>query len=192
MYLVVIQAFGIYNRGDEITNTTTIAQILASEFARCVVSVSGNPSPPPVAPNFFSGFIALGTGSTSFVEMVGSGYARVAATFGPIFGASSINTSAANFNATGTWPTQTQFGLYDASGNLLLWWTDTTPSTLTNGQQISVHVGDFKITCKDLTNAPNTASVIFAPGASVGSLIGGVNVVAGVPVQVASGQIGAM
>lgn len=192
MYLVVIAAFGIYNRGDQITNSTTIAQILASEFAKYVVSVSGTPVTPPVAPNFFAGFLALGTGSTTFVEMVGSGYARVAATFGPLFAGSSVNTSAANFNATGTWPTQTQLGLYDASGNLILWWTDTTPSTLTNGQQISVHIGDFAIVCKDLLTPPNAASVIFAPGASVGSMIGGVNVVAGVPVQVASGQIGAM
>lgn len=159
------------------------------------------------ASNFISGNLALGTGSTSFVELVGEGYARLPITFSPIgtYGLTH-NVSGLTFAATGTWPTARQFGIFNSNGDLLLWWANPNPQTISAGQTLTIGGACFALTFRDLVNPPQAASVIFAPNtAGIASaavtagpqapwpgFISTETVTSGVALQVAAGQLGAM
>ena len=143
--------------------------------------------------NFLSGFLALGTGGPgSFTELVGTGYARQAVTFGPLVGATATLLNGVTFASGGTWPTATQHGLYDASGNLLMWWNIKGIVTLASGQTVSFDIGAMNLTLPCAFNAAPAASVILAPGAVIGTNKSGAPVYAGVALQIAAGQVGAM
>lgn len=190
MYLIVVNPFLGYNRGDMITNSTLIAQYLASAYALNVVVINPNGAVIPAMPNFLDdGYIGLGSGSTTFVEMVGTGYARKSIDLGPVVAGRVSNLAASAFSAGGTWLQATQYAIYDASGNLLFWWLNPAPFTLTNGGSSAVPAGLFQLIFPDLITPPVSASVIFAPGASIAS-VGSATVVSGVATQVANGQIG--
>jgi hypothetical protein len=90
---------------------------------------------------FFTGYLALGSGSSSFTELSGNGYARQAITMDTLNLPGNVtNTNAVVFTATGTWLAATQFALYDAStsGNRVMWWNKTDPFILTSGNAHSV------------------------------------------------------
>ena len=143
--------------------------------------------------NFLTGFLGLGTGGPgAFTELTGTGYARQAVTFGPIVGATTTLLGGVTFAATGTWPTATQHALYDASGNLLMWWNVKAPATLASGQTVSFDLGAMGLTFPAIFSGPTVASVIFAPGAAIGATRGGATIFAGVAIQIAAGQVGVM
>lgn len=139
-------------------------------------------------PNFLTGLLALGTGSSSFAELIGTGYARQAITFSGIAGASCVSIPGQTFACAGTWSQITQFGIFSATGSLLFWWNKTDPMTVASGATLTAPV--FSITMPDLMGASPAASLIYAPGAVVGT-VNGLPLIAGAPLQVASLQIGA-
>jgi hypothetical protein len=71
---------------------------------------------------FYSGLLALGTGSGStFVEMVGSGYAQKAVNFGtPDQSGRSLCLSVASWTPGVAWPGVTQLAVVDVSGAVLV------------------------------------------------------------------------
>lgn len=192
MYLVVTIAFSTYKRGDVISNSTTIAAILASSNAANVVEVSPSGVVVPTLPNFVTGYLALGTGTTTFAELTGAGYARQAITFGPIILGNTFNSTAAAFTAGGTWPAQTQIGVYDAvtGGNLLFWYVDSTPATLTNGQTIPNPIGSIDLVFPDLFAPAGSAATVFPIGGQIANLLpNAVPVKAGVNLSYSTGVL---
>jgi hypothetical protein len=200
VYLVVLKAFGIYNCGDIITDQHIIIAILCSSDAVNVAQVAANGAIVDVIgsrglvskaslPQFFSGFLALGSGTATFVELTGSGYARQAISFGPLVAGRVTNSASTPFAATGTWAKATQYGLYDASGNLLIWWTNTAPFTLTNGQTSPIAQCVFALKFTDLVSAPQTATALIYPPSTTVGLIGSVSITSGVSIQIANGVL---
>lgn len=146
-----------------------------------------------MAGNFFSGFLALGTGaSTAFVEMTGAGYARQAVTFGPVSGAVTVSQGGLTFAAGAPWTASTQYGLYDASGNLIFWWNRTDPAAVASAATFTLPAGALSLAMPDLMSAPPTASLVFAPGSAVGTANNGNPVFSGVAIQISAGQVGAL
>lgn len=79
---------------------------------------------------FFTGFLGLGTGSTAFTEMTGTGYARQAVSFTPLKGGRSQIEFVPDFPGWQTFAAPpTQYGLFDSAGNLLLWWRNVSVSS---------------------------------------------------------------
>jgi hypothetical protein len=87
----------------------------------------------------FSGYWVLGTGTTSFVEQTGTGYARQAVTLQVTSARRTQNTAALQFSATGTnWGVITQAGFSaTATSPVLFWFTKAVPVTVTNGNSFS-------------------------------------------------------
>ncbi len=187
MYLIVNVPFGIYNRGDQISDSILMAQVLASPYSANVVEVNPNGFVPPVLPDFVDGFLALGTGTTSFVEMVGSGYARQSITMGPLVSGAVANSEAATFNATGVWPSATQFALCDINNVVLMWWQNNSPFTLTNGGAETVGIGGIDLSFPDLFDPPFASIEQYSAGTQIGTAQVGSPVTANAPLQVASG-----
>lgn len=187
MYLIVNVPFGIYNRGDQISDPILIAQILAGPYAPNVVEVNPNGFIPPVLPNFVIGFLALGTGSTTFVEMVGSGYSRQAITMSPIKNGETANQTAATFSATGTWPQATQIALCDGNNAILMWWANQSPFTLTNGISNTVAYASVVLSFPDLVAPPFASIEQYASGTQIGNAQVGTPITAYSALQVASG-----
>lgn len=192
MYLIVVNPFGIYSRGDTISDSGIIAQVLSSGYSANVVEVDNTGGGSPSLPNFLDGgSIGLGTGTTSFAELTGPGYSRQSITLGPIFGGKFKNTTSAIFSATGTWPTAKQYGIFDSGGNLLLWWKVDSYFTLTGGQSSNVYIGDIRITAPDLYTLPVSTLIFFQAGSKFGSTIDGRVVTSGEYLQVSSGVLAA-
>lgn len=146
-----------------------------------------------MAVNFFSGFLAKGTGSASFVEVVAPGYARAPVAFGPIVTGTTVNVSAFDtvvFLATAPWPTVTQEGLFDTLGNLLMWWPMAANVTLNAGGLMSVPSGSINLYF-DAVNTSPLATLQFVAG-SVPAIRPGVgNVTTAEALQVAAGVLSA-
>ena len=140
--------------------------------------------------NFLSGFLALGTGGPStFTELTGTGYTRQAVTFGPLVGANTTLLNGVTFAAGGVWPSATQYGLYDASGNLLVWWNKRNPVALASGATHTTAGMSLRI--PDIALAAQAAALIFPPATVVGiEGVAGLPLTTGVAVQIANGQIG--
>ena len=123
-----------------------------------------------MATNFFSGFLALGTGSTTFQELVGTGYARVPVAFGPILGGTTANLSGFTFAASGTWPAATQLGLFGPSGNLALWWNRATPAfSLTSGQTFTLPTGALPLVIPSLLSQSPSVITQWAISSPIGT-----------------------
>lgn len=189
MYLVVVNPFLDYRRGDVITNSTLIAQYLASAYVPNVVLINPNGDVPPSLPDFLAGNLALGTGSTSFLELTGTGYSRKAITFGPMVVGRVSNRAASSFSAGGTWPSATQYAIYDASNNLMFWWLNPSPFTLTSGGSSGVSAGLFQLIFPDLVNPPVSATVFFNADAQIATMAPSTVVIAGSDLEENSGVL---
>ena len=99
-------------------------------------------------------YVALYTATPSDTgggtQCTGTGYARVAATFGAASGGSSSNSAAVDFGTAGAanWGTLTSFGIFDAStnGNLLYWGALTANKTPASGDNVKFAIGDLVVT----------------------------------------------
>jgi hypothetical protein len=97
-------------------------------------------------------YVGLSTASfgddNSGTELSGSGYARVAATFGAAASGTASNSAAIEFPAaTGSWGTVSHFGIFDAStaGNLLIHGAFTVSKTIASGDILKISTGDLDI-----------------------------------------------
>tara|TARA_E500000318_G_scaffold54908_1_gene51098 strand:+ start:438 stop:824 length:387 start_codon:yes stop_codon:yes gene_type:complete len=97
-------------------------------------------------------YVGLSTGSfgddNSGTELSGSGYGRIAASFGSAASGTASNDAAIEFSAaTGSWGTVSHFGLFDAStsGNLLIHGALTSSKVIETGDILKVAVGDMDI-----------------------------------------------
>jgi hypothetical protein len=127
----------------------------------------------------FSLSLALGSGSAAaFAELTGAGYARQTINFGPAVNGTIFNLSGITFSATGTWPGATQYGLFDASGNLDLWWNKKNPATLAAGQTHTLDKGAISIFLPDVAQWRGATLLQWPGGALVGS-VGGTPVYTG-------------
>lgn len=97
-------------------------------------------------------YVGLSTGSfaddNSGTELSGSGYARVAATFGAAASGTASNSAAIEFPAaTGSWGTVSHFGIFDAStaGNLLIHGAFTASKVIASGDILKINTGDLDI-----------------------------------------------
>lgn len=96
----------------------------------------------------FSGFIGLGTGSGSFTEQTGTGYARVAVTMSDVSNRRTSNVASATFSATATgWGTVTQYALFSAvSGGVpLIWWNKEIPVSVLNGNSLVLAASQLQL-----------------------------------------------
>lgn len=138
--------------------------------------------------NFFSGYLAKGSGSGSFVEINYPGYARQPVTFGPMANGQTGNVDQVAFTASAPWLPVTQDALFDANGNALLWWPTANTVTLGAGQSLNITPGAIRLFFAAIASAPNTILQI-----SVGSVPaikpGGLSVTALAALQVASGAL---
>lgn len=98
-------------------------------------------------------YVGLSTGSfnddNSGTELTGSGYARVAVSFGAAASGTASNDAAVEFSAaTGSWGTVSHFGIFDASsaGNLLIHGAFSASKSITTGDILRISVGDLDIT----------------------------------------------
>lgn len=97
-------------------------------------------------------YVGLSTASfaddNSGTELSGSGYARVAATFGAAASGTASNSAAIEFSAaTGSWGTVSHFGIFDAStaGNLLIHGAFTASKVIASGDILKINTGDLDI-----------------------------------------------
>jgi len=97
-------------------------------------------------------YVGLSTGAfgddNSGTELAGSGYGRVAASFGAASSGTASNDAAIEFSAaTGSWGTVSHFGLFDAStsGNLLIHGALTSNKVIETGDILKVAIGDMDI-----------------------------------------------
>ena len=97
-------------------------------------------------------YVGLSTGSfgddNSGTELSGSGYGRVAASFGAAASGTASNDAAVEFSAaTGDWGTVSHFGIFDAStaGNLLIHGSFTASKVIANGDILRIQTGDLDI-----------------------------------------------
>jgi len=97
-------------------------------------------------------YVGLSTASfaddNSGTELSGSGYARVAATFGAAASGTASNSAAIEFPAaTGSWGTVSHFGIFDAStsGNLLIHGAFTASKVIASGDILKINTGDLDI-----------------------------------------------
>jgi len=97
-------------------------------------------------------YVGLSTASfaddNSGTELSGSGYARVAATFGAAASGTASNSAAIEFPAaTGSWGTVSHFGIFDAStaGNLLIHGAFTASKTIASGDILKISAGDLDV-----------------------------------------------
>lgn len=97
-------------------------------------------------------YVGLSTGSfaddNSGVELSGSGYGRVAASFGAAASGTASNDAAIEFSAaTGDWGTVSHFGIFDAStsGNLLIHGSFTASKVIATGDILRIQTGDLDV-----------------------------------------------
>jgi hypothetical protein len=97
-------------------------------------------------------YVGLSTGSfgddNSGTELTGSGYARVAASFGAAASGTASNDAAIEFSAaTGDWGTVSHFGIFDASttGNLLIHGSFTASKVIATGDILRIQTGDLDV-----------------------------------------------
>lgn len=97
-------------------------------------------------------YVGLSTGSfaddNSGTELAGSGYGRVAASFGAASSGTASNDAAVEFSAaTGDWGTVSHFGIFDAStsGNLLIHGSFTASKVIANGDILRIQTGDLDV-----------------------------------------------
>lgn len=97
-------------------------------------------------------YVGLSTGSfgddNSGTELSGSGYARVAASFGAAASGTASNDAAIEFSAaSGDWGTVSHFGIFDASttGNLLIHGSFTASKVIATGDILKIATGDMDI-----------------------------------------------
>jgi hypothetical protein len=97
-------------------------------------------------------YVGLSTGSfgddNSGVELTGSGYGRVAASFGVAASGTASNDAAIEFSAaTGDWGTVSHFGIFDASstGNLLIHGSFTASKVIATGDILRIQTGDLDV-----------------------------------------------
>jgi len=154
---------------------------------------------PAWAQNAFVGYLAAGTGTGTFTEETGGGYARQAITFGPLANGATSNTAGATFGpATGAaWPTITEQAIYDAAtgGNLIAWWPLATPQTVAPGGTAPVAQGGIHLRLTDLAGVAS-GSPAYAEVWSAGTVFGmtgasgtGMPVTAGANISVAAGVL---
>lgn len=138
--------------------------------------------------NFFSGYLAKGYGSSSFVEINYPGYARQQVDFRPMSIGLTTNAARVAFSATQPWLPITQTALFDVYGNPFLWWNMPAPVTLGAGQSSVSNPGDIALYFDAAAQAP-TATLQYGIGAQVGILPGGIAVTALAPVQIVNGVL---
>ena len=97
-------------------------------------------------------YVWLPTGSfaddNSGPELSGSGYGRVAASFGAAASGTASNDAAVEFSAaTGDWGTVSHFGIFDAStaGNLLIHGSFTASKVIATGDILRIQTGDLDV-----------------------------------------------
>tara|TARA_S200002703_G_C3775048_1_gene238667 strand:- start:1084 stop:1470 length:387 start_codon:yes stop_codon:yes gene_type:complete len=97
-------------------------------------------------------YVGLSTGSfgddNSGTELSGSGYGRIAASFGSAASGTASNDAAVEFSAaTGDWGTVSHFGIFDAStsGNLLIHGSFTASKVIANGDILRIQTGDLDV-----------------------------------------------
>lgn len=97
-------------------------------------------------------YVGLSTGSfgddNSGTELSGSGYGRVAASFGAAASGTASNDAAIEFSAaTGDWGTVSHFGIFDAStaGNLLIHGSFTASKVIASGDILRIQTGDLDV-----------------------------------------------
>ncbi|MBS0644746.1 MAG: hypothetical protein JSS43_33175 [Proteobacteria bacterium] len=145
-------------------------------------------------PNFFDGYLALGSGSSQdFNEFLGSGYDRKSITFASVTVPGNFtNTTGATFSATGTWPPVTQAALIDASGHVLLFWQRRDARPLSSGATLLLAAGEISITVPDTTERQGEAGAFTYARGSVVGFEGDANpVYAGTNCKIVAGVISA-
>ncbi len=144
--------------------------------------------------DFLDGYLALGTGSgTTFTELTGSGYGRLAISLPALVNAATSLGSGVTFAASGTWPSATQKAVYDAvsGGNLLFFWNTKAPLTLASGATYTVVAGALSMTFPSLAALVPPASTLIAAGSVIGLTADGNLIYAGVTLQYTNGALAA-
>src|ERR1017187_246196 len=96
----------------------------------------------------FTGYLALGNGTTTFTEEAGTGYARQAITLSNLSSNRTSNTAAQTFTASGTnWTAVTQYALFATStgGSPLIWWLKVIPVTVANTTSMIVGAASLQL-----------------------------------------------
>ena len=148
-----------------------------------------------MAPNFFSGYLAQGTGGQyGFVENTATGYSRKAVTLSPLAGGS-VSHSAPVQYAAQVATTVTQRALYDASsgGNLIMWWNLANPITIPANGFDNIKSGAVSYAFPAHYNGMGTGSaeVDFTNGSAIGVTNDGLPIYAGHFLSVVNGTVAA-
>jgi hypothetical protein len=120
--------------------------------------------------NAFTGFLLLGTGSTTFVEETASSYSRQPITLTSVSAFRTVNIDAITFSSTtDDWQTVTQYGLaLTSDGPPLFWWTMLVPEAFADGYVFAL--APYQISL-------NFDAIIYEAGAvsqfNIGDIIGG-------------------
>ena len=124
---------------------SALSDYLENEILDHILSVGAYTMPSNV-------YVGLSTGSfaddNSGTELSGSGYGRVAASFGAAASGTASNDAAIEFSAaTGDWGTVSHFGIFDASttGNLLIHGSFTASKVIANGDILRIQTGDLDV-----------------------------------------------
>ena len=140
--------------------------------------------------NFLNGYLALGTGTTSFVEATDAGYARQAFSLPALLNAATADDRGMTFSGAGS--VVSQFGIYDAAtnGNLILWWNSNFLATLSATANMTVGPGQFQLLFPDLFGTKPSQAVIMAAGVQIGTVNATLPLYSGALIQFTAGQIG--
>lgn len=126
----------------------------------------------------FNGFIALGTGQSTFVEMIGSGYARQSIAMASQIDNSSVisNTNLIMFSPSAPWVNATQLGLYNLSGQLVMWWNWANPYTFLTTINRTIQIGRISLAVP----VPTIVGNISPASSALNGELSGAGVVAGI------------
>jgi hypothetical protein len=136
----------------------------------------------------YTGYLAVRTGTTTFVEQTGTGYARVAINL-DWAGNRVTNRAVATFTASGAdWGTGvTQFAIFSAitAGSQKFWWAISTPRKVANTKSYVVKATGLMLYFNDII-ARLGATSTWVSGNVIGQDNGGNPIKASNPITVAS------
>ena len=144
---------------------------------------------------FFTGYLAQGTGGVSgFTENTATGYARQPVTMSSLVNGN-CSLAAPVVTTAQAATTVTQRALYDAQtgGNLIMWWSLSSPPTIQIGGVDQLKTGALSHTFPALYNGAGTGAqpVDFLTGTKVGTTVDGSPIYAGHYIEVVNGTVAA-
>lgn len=137
--------------------------------------------------DFFTGYIAIGNGSSGFSELASlPGYSRQPVSFSVVISGEVANNPTVKFQGLPgqpSWGAVTQIGLFDDRGNFILWWNPPVSVSQNAFGMLVFTPGSLVV------NIQTSGVVRFLSGGSAGFVAGGNIVYAGSTIQVANGVV---